>query len=332
MEDVKIAFFDTKPYDKAVFNEQAGTYPCEIKYFDTKLTEDTVSLAQGYDAVCVFVNDTISKPVVDQLARGQTKLVALRCSGFNNVDLDASKGTIRVCRVPEYSPYAVAEHTVGLMLTLNRRIHKAYARLKEHNFSIHGLMGMDLHGKTAGVIGTGRIGKCVIKILRGMGMNVVAYDAVPDSQFANENSVHYGGLSGLLSSSDVILLHCPLNAQTKYILNDSTITQMKDGVMLINTGRGALIQTTALLQGLKQGKVGAAALDVYEEEEKYFFEDRSEQIIDDELLARLLTFPNVLITSHQGFFTKEAMGTIAQTTLDNIVSFFRDDKLPNEIS
>lgn len=332
MTNPRIAFFDAKPYDKRIFDEINTGYNCEIKYFETHLNEDTAALAGGYDAVCVFVNDTISGSVVDMLAHGGTRLVALRCAGFNNVDVNATRGRLRVCRVPEYSPHAVAEHTVGLMISLNRRIHKAYARSKEHNFSINGLMGMDFHGKTAGVIGTGKIGRCVIGILRGMGMEILAFDIARDKEYAQKNDVHYVGLSELLAASDVILLHCPLTQKTRYLVSDTTIDQMKDGVMLINTGRGALIQTAALVDGLKRGRIGSAALDVYEEEEEYFFEDRSEEIIGDELLARLLTFPNVLVTSHQGFFTREAMYNIAQTTLDNISEFFRKGQLPNEVS
>ncbi|MBD3421049.1 MAG: 2-hydroxyacid dehydrogenase [Chitinivibrionales bacterium] len=267
MKNVRIAFFDTKPYDIRVFDEANQDFGAEIKYFETRLNEDTVSLAHGFSAVCVFVNDTISSRVIDGLDNGGTQLIALRCAGYNNVDIAAATDRIRICRVPEYSPYAVAEHTVGLMLCLNRHIHKAYARSREHNFSIIGLMGEDFHNKTAGIIGTGKIGKCVIAILRGMGMHILANDIVQDKEFAEKHQVRYTGLSELLSSSDVVLLHCPLNAQTKYIISDTTIDQMKDGAMLINTGRGGLIQTAALVEGLKRGKIGSSALDVYEEEE-----------------------------------------------------------------
>jgi D-lactate dehydrogenase len=332
MGTIRIAFFDAKPYDRRGFHDANVRYQTEIKYFETHLDEDTASLAEGFEVVCVFVNDRISKRVIDILVKGGTKLIALRCAGYNNVDIAATKGRIRVCRVPEYSPHAVAEHTVGLMLSLNRRIHKAYARSKEHNFSINGLMGTDFHGKTAGIIGTGKIGRCVVRILRGMGMNVLAYDIAADDAFAAKYQVAYVELSELLMQSDAILLHCPLTAKTRYIISDTTIDQMKNGVMLINTGRGALIQTTALVEGLKRGKIGSAALDVYEEEEAYFFEDRSEEIIDDELLARLLTFPNVLVTSHQGFFTREAMNNIAETTLKNISDFFTHGQLPDEVA
>lgn len=332
MQSIRAAFFDAKPYDRRVFDEVNGQYRVRIKYFETHLDEDTVSLAEGFDVVCVFVNDRITRTVIDTLVEGGTKLIALRCAGYNNVDIAAAKERLGVCHVPEYSPHAVAEHTVGLMLSLNRRIHKAYARSREHNFSINGLMGTDFYGKTAGVIGTGKIGKCVVRILRGMGMNVLAYDIAPDDAFAGENHIAYVELSELLMHSDLILLHCPLTPKTRYIISDTTIDQMKDGVMLINTGRGALIQTTALIDGLKRGKIGSAALDVYEEEEAYFFEDRSEEIIDDESLARLLTFPNVLVTSHQGFFTREAMSNIAETTLRNVTEFFVHGHLPDRVA
>lgn len=331
MKSIRIAFFDAKPYDRLVFDEANKKYRYDIKYYETHLNEDTVSLAQEFEAVCVFVNDKINRTVIERLAKGKTQLIALRSAGYNNVDISAAKNRIRICRVPEYSPHAVAEHTIGLMLCLNRRIHKAYARSREHNFSISGLMGTDFFGKTAGVIGTGKIGKCVLKILRGMGMKTLAYDIAEDDAFAKENQIQYIGLSELLAAADVVLLHCPLTPKTKYIISDTTVDQMKNGVMLINTGRGALIQTSALIEGLKRGKIGSAALDVYEEEEEYFFEDRSEEIMDDELLARLLSFPNVLITSHQGFFTKEAMGNIAETTFGNISGFFANGQVPNEV-
>ena len=331
MKNLRIAFFDAKPYDRRVFTEVNKKYNFETKYFETHLNEDTATLARNFDAVCVFVNDKITKSVIDTLAEGVTRLIALRCAGYNNIDIRAAKDRLRVCRVPEYSPYAIAEHTIGLMLCLNRHIHKAYARSREHNFSINGLMGSDFHGKTAGVIGTGRIGQCVISILRGIGMRILAHDLAENKDFARQNKVEYVELSELLVASDVVSLHCPLTPKTRYIISDTTIDQMKDGVMLINTGRGGLIQTAALIDGLKQGKIGSAALDVYEEEEEYFFEDRSEEIMDDELLSRLLTFPNVLVTSHQGFFTREAMHNIADTTFGNISEFFNRGQLPNGV-
>ncbi|MBD3345246.1 MAG: 2-hydroxyacid dehydrogenase [Chitinivibrionales bacterium] len=333
MAPTKIAFFDTKSYDKQVFDDVNKDFGYTITYFETHLNEDTVPLAENFGAVCIFVNDQINEKVIRMLESNDVRLIALRCAGYNNIDIEAlNKSHIKAVRVPEYSPFAVAEHTVGLMLCLNRRIHKAYIRIREHNFSISGLMGSDFNGKTAGIIGTGKIGKCVISILRGMGMNVLAYDIKQDDNFAKDHQVKYVDLSELLESSDVISLHCPLTPKTKYLINDTTVDQMKDGVMLVNTGRGALIKTSALVGGLKRGKIGAAALDVYEEESEYFFEDWSLQIISDELLARLLTFPNVIVTSHQGFFTREAMTNIAATTLDNITQFFEKNKAPNEVS
>ncbi len=328
---LKIAFFDTKPYDEASFDEVNKEYGFEITYFKGHLNMNTVPLTKGMDAVCIFVNDMGNAQVIDKLVENGVKLIALRCAGYNNVDLRAAKGRIAVVRVPAYSPYAVAEFTVALMLTLNRKIHRASYRTKEGNFSLHGLMGFDMHEKTAGVIGTGKIAKILIKILRGFGMHILAYDIYPDEEFAKENGVTYTTLDELYAKSDIISLHCPLTDQTRHIINKDSIKKMKDDVMIINTGRGALIQANDLIDGLKSKIVGSAALDVYEEESDYFYEDKSDKIIDDDTLARLLSFNNVIVTSHQAFFTKEALSNIAHTTLQNLKDFEEGKELVNEI-
>jgi D-lactate dehydrogenase len=327
----KIAFFDTKPYDKRSFDEINKDFGYDIKYFKTRLSKETVELTDGYDAVCAFVNDELDKDVLDQLYKNDIKLVALRCAGYNNVDLKNAYERIHVTRVPSYSPYSVAEHAAALILTLNRKTHRAFYRTRDGNFSIEGLMGFDLHGKTAGVIGTGKIGQCLISILKGFGMKVLAYDLYPNEAYAKKADIEYTDLETLYKESDVISLHCPLTPETHYLINDKAISLMKANVLLINTGRGLLIDTKALITGLKHGKIGGAGLDVYEEEAKYFFEDFSNSAIGDDVLARLMTFPNVLITSHQGFFTKEALHNIAETTLQNINDFFEDKRLSNEI-
>lgn len=327
----KIAFFGTKPYDKESFEEVNKQFNYDIRYYKGTLSLDNVSLTQGADAVCIFVNDTADAPIIDALSKNGVKLLALRCAGFNNVDLVATQGKMKVVRVPAYSPYAVAEHAVALMLTLNRKIHRAYFRTRDGNFSLHGLMGFDMHGKTAGIIGTGKIAKILVKILKGFGMNILAYDLYPDYNFARENQIVYTTLDQLYHSSDIISLHCPLTAETKYLINDYSISKMKDGVMIINTGRGQLIHTNALIEGLKNKKIGAAGLDVYEEEGDYFYEDKSDKIIDDDVLARLLSFNNVVVTSHQAFFTQEALHNIAFTTLQNVKDFYEGKKLVNEV-
>ena len=288
-------------------------------------------LTKGADVVCIFVNDTADAEVIRAMADNGVKLLALRCAGYNNVDLTATVGRMKVVRVPAYSPYAVAEFTVALMLSLNRKIPRATMRTRDGNFSLHGLMGFDMHGKTAGIIGTGKIAKILIQILRGFGMNILAYDLYPDYNFAREHHVVYCSLEELYHSSDIISLHCPLTEQTKYLINDYSISKMKDGVMIINTGRGRLIHTNALIEGLKTKKVGYAGLDVYEEEGQYFYEDKSDKIIDDDTLARLLSFNNVIVTSHQAFFTKEAMANIAHTTLQNVKDFAEGRPLVNEV-
>lgn len=329
---LKIIFFDAKPYDESSFNNVNLKFGFELSYFKEHLSINNVMLTKGMDVACIFVNAVVDKQVINQLVANGVKLIALRCAGFNNVDLNAAKGRIKVVRVPAYSPYAVAEHTLALMLTLNRKIHKAYNRTREGNFALNGLMGFDMHGKTAGIIGTGKIAKILIKTLRSMGMKVLAFDVFPDYEFAKQNEIEYTTLDNLYKNSDIISLHCPLNKDTEYIINENAIAKMKDGVMIINTGRGKLIKTSALIQGLKSKKIGAAGLDVYEEESAYFFEDRSNRVMDDDVLARLLSFNNVIVTSHQAFFTKEALENIALTTMQNIQDFNDNKVLVNEVS
>jgi D-lactate dehydrogenase len=328
----KIAFFDTKPYDEVSFNQINQKFGFEIKYFKGHLNINNVPLTKGFDAVCIFVNAVANAEVIDELAKNDVKVIALRCAGYNNVDLNAAKNRIKVVRVPAYSPYAVAEHTLALMLTLNRKTHKAYNRTREGNFALNGLMGFDMHGKTAGIIGTGKISKILIQTLRTMGLKVLAYDIFPDHTFAEKYEIEYCGLDYLYANADIISLHCPLTKDTEYIINETSIAKMKNGVMIINTGRGKLIDTHALIQGLKSKKIGAAGLDVYEEESEYFFEDRSNRVMDDDILARLLSFNNVIVTSHQAFFTQEAMHNIAETTLQNIQDFIDEKPLVNEVT
>ena len=329
----KIKFFDAKPFEKNFFNsvnaQKNNAY--EIEYVEARLNSQTASLAAGSDVVCCFVNDVVDKNVVAALKENGVQLVALRCAGYNNVDLEAAYKSIHVVRVPEYSPYAVAEHATALILTLNRRTHKAYNRVREGNFKIDGLMGFDMHGKNVGIIGTGKIGRKFASIMKGYGVRLLGYDAYPDKNFAAEVGMEYVGLDDLFHQSDIISLHCPLTKETNNIIDSESIAKMKDSVMIINTGRGQLIETKALIQALKQQKIGAAGLDVYEEESEYFFEDFSGSVISDDVLARLLTFGNVLVTSHQGFFTREAMQNIAETTLWNTGKFFSGEKLENEI-
>lgn len=328
----KISFFDTKPYDKESFTEINKKYNFDIKFHKFHLMPDNVVLAQNTEIVVVFVNDLINAEMIDQLASYGVKLIALRCSGFNNIDLKAAQDKIKIVRVPAYSPNAIAEHTVALMMTLNRKIHRAYFRTRDSNFALQGLLGFDMNGKTAGVYGTGKIGKVLIKILKGFGMRVLAYDPYPDCEYAIEAGFEYVMQDILFSQSDIISLNCPLTRETEYIINKNTIAKMKHGMMLINTGRGKLIKTADLIQALKSGKIGSAGLDVYEEESHYFFEDHSDIVMTDDILARLLTFNNVIITSHQGFFTKEAMYNIAQTTMQNIDDFIHNKQLVNEVN
>ncbi|MFP4366583.1 MAG: 2-hydroxyacid dehydrogenase [bacterium] len=326
-----IAFFDAKSYDRDIFNEVNNDFGFNIKYFKFNITSENAVLAEGADVVCAFVNDIISENIINNLHECGVRLIALRCAGYNNVDLKAADKKIRVARVPAYSPNAIAEHTVALMLSLNRKIHRAYWRTRDSNFSLIGLMGFDMHGKNAGVIGTGKIGKALIKILLGFGMDVLAYDPYPDKEFARETGCRYVELDELFAGSQVISLNCPLTRETEYMINKNSIDKMKEGVMLINTGRGKLIKTADLIDGLKSGKVGSAGLDVYEEEAEYFFEDLSNRVLTDDILARLLSFNNVIITSHQGFFTREAMYNIAETTMNNIKNFMERKKGFNEI-
>ena len=328
----KIAFFDTKSHDKASFLEKNQQYGFEIKFYKSHLSKDNAILAKGSDVVCIFVNAEVDAEVIDILVENGVKLIALRCAGYNNVDLKAAKNRIKVVRVPAYSPHSIAEHTLALMLTLNRKIHRAYNRTREGNFSLEGLMGFEMKGKTAGIIGTGKIGKIVMQILKSMGINVLAYDLYPDTEFAEKNGIRYASLDELYRDSDIISLHCPLTKETEYLINKDSIDKMKEGVMIINTGRGKLINTKDLIEALKDKKVGYAGLDVYEEESDYFYEDHSDVVIDDDILARLLTFNNVIVTSHQAFFTKEALAEIARTTLQNIQDFFDGKPLVNEVS
>ena len=327
----KIAFFDAHSYDMVSFNTWNESFGFDIHYYKERLTLDTVELAKGKDAVCVFVNDELTSDVIDKLVENGVKLIALRCAGFNNVDLKAARDKIRVVRVPAYSPHAVAEYAVTLMLALNRKIYRSTQRTREANFRLSGLLGFDMFGKTAGIIGMGRIAKELIKILRGFGMNVLAYDKYPDVKFAEENGVKMVELPELYENSDIISLHCPLTLETKHMIDRDAIEMMKPGVMIINTGRGKLIRTEDLVEGLRSRKVGSAGLDVYEEEAKFFYEDHSDRMINDDSLALLLMMPNVIITSHQAFFTEEALKNIANTTLQNIKDCFEGKELVNEV-
>ena len=327
MKKIRIAFFDTKDYDREAFETAADRNLFEINFFDTRLSPDTCALAAGSDAVCVFVNDTVDETVIECLAKMNVKLVALRCAGYNNVDIEKAYGRIHVVRVPAYSPYAVAEHAMALLLTSVRRIHKAYIRTRDFNFSLNGLTGFDLHGKTVGVVGTGRIGRVFADICRGFGMKVIAYDKFP----AKDSGIEYVALDELWQKSDVISFHCPLTDENRHMVNAGSIAKMKKGVVLINTSRGGLIDSEALLEGIKSRRIGAACLDVYEEEANVFFHDFSGHIVDDDTLARLISMPNVIVSSHQAFLTKEALANIAQTTLDNVRIFLNDGVSPNEV-
>lgn len=321
----KIAFFDTKSYDKEWFNKLNEKY--EFIFIEGKLNPRTAQLAKGCEAICAFVNDDIGKETIDILYEVGVRAIVLRCAGFNNVDFKEAYGKINVLRVPAYSPYAVAEHGMALLLTLNRKIHKAYNRTRDFNFSLSGLVGMDLHGKTVGVIGTGKIGKIFINICKGFGMKVLAYDLFPDKKA----EINYVDLDTLLKESDIISLHCPLTEETKHILSFKAFEKMKEGVYIINISRGELVESEALLQALSTGKVAGAGLDVYEEEANLFFEDFSNSIVNDDVLSLLVSKPNVIITSHQGFLTKEALKNIAKVTLENLDEYFDGSKLTNEI-
>ena len=329
---MKVAVFDTHRFDREAIERANAGYGHELRFFEPRLTPETAALAAGFEAICPFVNDRLDQEALSILHREDVRLIALRSAGFNHVNLEAAaRLCLTVVRVPEYSPHAVAEHAVAIMLTLNRKTHRAYNRVREANFSLDGLVGFDLHGKTVGVIGTGRIGAVVLRILHGFGCRLLACDVEPDSALTEELGVRYVAFHDLLNTSDVISLHVPLTPDTRHLIDAETLTRMKRGVILINTGRGALIDAHALVAALKRGDVGAAGLDVYEEEEGIFFKDLSDQVLQDDVLARLLTFPNTMITSHQGFLAHEALANIAETTLANIRAFERGEPLANEI-
>jgi len=328
---MKVAVFSSKPYDQKYFENYNENYNHKLSFFDTNLNSQTTDLTRKSDVVCVFVNDQLNAEVIQKLADNGIKLIALRCAGFNNVDLEAAeKHNIKVTRVPAYSPQAVAEHALALILTLNRKTHKAYNRVKEGNFSLNNLIGFNLHDKTVGVIGTGKIGVAFCRIMLGIGCNVVAYDVQPQESLKRDG-VTYLSLEKLYQKADIISLHCPLLPATQHLINDESIAMMKKNVMLINTSRGGLINTEDVITSLKSKKIGYLGIDVYEQEEEVFFEDKSEQIIEDDTLLRLISFPNVLITSHQAFLTSEALTQIAQTVLQNIQDFEKDRPLVNEV-
>ena len=331
MEKTRIIFFDIKDYDREFFEKYGKNYNYEMSFFKSRLSLENVHLTKGYDVVCAFTNDDIGKETIDAMAENGVRLLAMRCAGFNNVSLKDIHNRFKVVRVPAYSPHAIAEYTVGLILAVNRKINKAYVRTREGNFSINGLMGVDLYGKTAGIIGTGKIGQILIKILKGFDMKVIAYDLFPNQKVADELGFEYVSLDELYANSDIISLNCPLTKDTQYMINRRSMLKMKDGVILVNTGRGQLIDSADLVEALKDKKVGAVALDVYEEEEDYFFEDKSTQVIEDDILGRLLSFYNVLITSHQAYFTKEEVEAITVTTLNNIKDFIEGKPLVNEV-
>tara|TARA_R110002050_G_scaffold3150_2_gene16468 strand:+ start:1038 stop:2027 length:990 start_codon:yes stop_codon:yes gene_type:complete len=329
---MNLAVFSTKPYDKEYFEKFKNEYDIKISYYEASLKPNTAKLTKDFDAVCVFVNDVLNKKTVETIAKKGVRLIALRCAGFNNVDLNACKeNNIKVVRVPAYSPEAVAEHAMALILTLNRKTHKAYNRVREGNFSLTNLIGFNLYKKVVGVVGTGKIGAAFCRIAKGFGCEVLAYD-IHKNEELEKNGVKYVSLDELFNKSDVISLHCPLNEKTKHIIDKSSIEKMKKGVLLVNTSRGALVNTKDVITGLKSKKIAFLGIDVYEQEENLFFKDLSESIIKDDLLLRLNSFPNVLITSHQAFFTKEAMTEITTTTLNNIQEFMNDEKLTNEVS
>lgn len=325
---MKVAVFDTKSYDRQAFEQYHGKSGISFKFFEAKLTPDTTRLAKGYNAVCVFVNDSVDDEVIKKLAEYGIKVIALRCAGYNNVDLQAAEECgIKVVRVPAYSPYAVAEHAMAMLLTSVRRIHKAYIRTRDYNFSLEGMTGFDLHGKTIGIVGTGKIGRVFIDICNGFGMKVIAYDKFP----AKDSDIEYVSLEELFTSSDIISLHCPLTDESYHMIDDRSIELMKKGVIIINTSRGALIDADSLLSGIKERKVGGACLDVYEEEADVFYADKSGHILNDDVLARLISMPNVIVTSHQAFLTKEALDNIAETTFMNLVQVKNGDELVNEV-
>ena len=326
----KITFFSTEVYDKVFFEKYNTDFGYELDFFDTQLNEQTVKLISNTDVICVFVNDVVNAAVIQQLAERKVRIIALRCAGFNNVDLEAAKKyNLKVCRVPAYSPEAVAEHAMAMILTLNRKTHKAYNRVREQNFSLNGLLGFDLHGKTVGIIGTGNIGKAFAKIIKGFGCKVLAFDIVTDSEM-EQDGVTFVSLETIFKESDIISLHCPLNEKTKHLIDKKSLSMMKDHVMIINTSRGGLIETACVIEGLKEGKIGYLGIDVYEQEEKLFFRDLSEDIIQDDAIQRLMSFPNVLVTAHQAFFTNEALTQIALVTFNNIESLLAQNDIDNK--
>ena len=329
---MKIAVFSTKPYDAEFLKAANPGNQHELVFFETRLSEQTTTLAIGCEGVCVFVHDQLNKRVLNELHTGGTRVVALRCAGFNNVDLiAANRLDIRVVRVPAYSPYAIAEHSVGLMLALNRKIHRAFIHVREGNFSLNGLLGFDMHGRTVGIIGTGKIGAIVAQILHGFGCRLLVHDMHRNPELAKLGA-HYVGLPKLFAESDIISLHCPLTPDTHHLVNEAAVQAMKPGVMLINSSRGELVDTKAVIEGLKSGKIGYLGLDVYEEEADLFYEDLSARIIQDDIFSRLLTFPNVIITGHQAFFTREALSNIAETTMKNISDVEHQRSCPNEVT
>lgn len=328
---MKVAVFSTKPYDEKFLLETNTNYAHELVFFEPRLNEHTASLASGFEAVCVFVNDDLNRQTLEILAKQGVKAIALRCAGFNNVDLKAmAELGMKGVRVPAYSPYAVAEYTVGLILTLNRKIHRAHNRVREGNFALDGLLGFDLNGRTVGIVGTGKIGSITASILKGFNCKILGYDLYKNANFA-ENIGTYVKLEELFAQSDIVSLHCPLTPETRHLINSETIPKMKQGVMLINTSRGALIDSQAVLEGLKSMQIGYLALDVYEQEGDLFFEDLSNEIIQDDVFQRLLTFPNVIITGHQAFFTDEALANIAETTLSNLRDIEKGHDCPNQL-
>ncbi len=327
---IKLAFFDTQDYDKTFFDEYNKHYHYDITYFESKLNSETVQLAKGFDAICIFVNDIADKTVLDKLNEYGIQLIALRCAGFNNVDLN-HLGKIKVVRVPQYSPYAVAEHATALLLNINRKIYKAYQRVKKYNFSLDGLLGFDLHNKTVGVIGTGKIGKTFIEIMHGFGTNIIAYDLYKDEKASKELGFQYVEFDELCQKSDIISLHCPLTPETENIINKTSLQKMKDGVIIINCSRGNLVNTNDLIEYLSSGKIGGVGLDVYDNESDFFLKDMSNSYQRDKNLSLLISMPNVLITSHQAFFTSEALNKIASDTCQNISDILTTGNCINEI-
>lgn len=328
---ISVAVFDAKPYDVAFFTAANEKYGYDIQFFEFHLTSVTAPAAVGFDVVCAFVNDKVDAKTVEILHKNGIQLITMRCAGYNNLDLEALMNTIHVTRVPAYSPYSVAEHAASLLLSLTRKIPHAFNRTRNGNFMLNGLTGRDLHGRTIGIVGTGKIGKIMADIASGFGMNIVVYDTFPDTAWAEKMSASYVTKEELFAQSDVITLHCPLTPETRHFADEKSISLMKTDAVIINTGRGALIDSKALVHALKHKTIGGAALDVYEEEEKYFFEDWSAEVIEDDTLARLMTFPNVIITAHQAFLTQDALTAIAETTFENIRQFFAEEPLTNEI-